>query len=107
MALIVLPECTKERDMRSKKPISLVTMLAALVLSTVPAATANILPVQALSACDAAQFVADVTTPDGTNVLPGLTFAKTWRIKNAGTCTWSTSYVLVFASGDPLGGAPS
>ena len=82
-------------------------MLAAMLLSLVPAATASVLPAQALSACDAAQFIADVTTPDGTNVLPGLTFTKTWRLKNVGTCTWSTSYALVFASGDQLGGASS
>lgn len=93
--------------MRSKNPVGLTMMLAALLFSLVPAASASILPVQALSACDAAQFVADVTTPDGTNVLPGLTFAKTWRIKNVGTCAWSTSYSLVFASGDALGGIPS
>lgn len=91
--------------MRSKNPIGLTMMLAALLLSVAPAATASISPAQDLSTCDAAQFVADVTTPDGTNVLPGLTFPKTWRIKNVGTCAWSTSYTLVFASGDPLGGA--
>ena len=49
--------------------------------------------------------MADVTVPDGTNVLPGLTFTKTWRLKNIGTCTWTTSYTLVFSSGDALGGS--
>ena len=39
--------------------------------------------------CDLAQFVRDVTVPDGTTFLPGATFTKTWRLKNAGTCTWS------------------
>ncbi|NOH00669.1 MAG: hypothetical protein HND47_01180 [Chloroflexi bacterium] len=32
------------------------------------------------------------------------TFVKIWRIKNVGTCTWSTSYALVFAGGDAMGG---
>src|SRR5574338_1618752 len=54
--------------------------------------------------CDQAQFVRDVTIPDGTVFAPGATFTKTWRIKNAGTCTWS-GYSLVFDSGDSMGGA--
>ena len=92
--------------MKSSIPIRLPIMLAVIVLSLVPAATATALPARA-SACDAAQFIADVTVPDGTNVLPGLTFTKTWRVKNIGTCTWTTSYALVFASGDQLGGSSS
>ncbi len=57
--------------------------------------------------CDAAQFVADVTIPDGTVFAPGTTFTKTWRLKNVGTCTWTTSYSLVFDSGEQMGGAAS
>jgi hypothetical protein len=55
-----------------------------------------------VSRCDAAAFVSDVTYPDGSNVSLGGTFTKIWRLKNVGTCTWSTSYALVFASGDRL-----
>lgn len=54
--------------------------------------------------CDLAQFVRDVTIPDGTVFAPGATFTKTWRLKNAGTCTWS-GYTLVFDSGELMGGA--
>jgi uncharacterized protein YkwD len=46
---------------------------------------------------DSASFVADVTIPDNTNLDPGKTFIKTWRIKNTGTCTWDKTYSLVFA----------
>ena len=53
--------------------------------------------------CDQAQFVRDVTIPDGTIFAPNATFTKTWRLKNAGTCTWS-GYSLVFDSGDSMGG---
>lgn len=53
--------------------------------------------------CDAAAFVSDVTYPDGTNVSLGGAFTKIWRLKNVGTCTWTTSYALVFVSGDSLG----
>ncbi len=54
--------------------------------------------------CDRATFVEDVTYPDGTDVAPGTTFVKTWRLKNNGTCTWNSSYALVFVSGDSMGG---
>src|SRR5688572_2322646 len=50
--------------------------------------------------CDAAAFVSDVTYPDGTNVALGSSFTKIWRLKNVGTCTWNTSYALVFVSGE-------
>ncbi|MGE5461958.1 MAG: NBR1-Ig-like domain-containing protein [Syntrophothermus sp.] len=53
--------------------------------------------------CDQAQFLKDVTIPDGTIFAPNATFTKTWRIKNAGTCTWS-GYSLVFDSGDSMSG---
>ena len=52
--------------------------------------------------CDAAQFIADVTIPDGTSFKAGDTFDKTWRLKNIGSCTWSTSYKLVFDSGNQM-----
>lgn len=54
--------------------------------------------------CDQAQFVSDVTIPDGTTYEPGTSFTKTWRFRNAGTCTWS-GYSLVFDSGDQMNGA--
>ncbi len=58
-------------------------------------------PVAAAS-CDWAQFIADVTIPDGTSLAPGATFTKTWRLENIGTCTWTTSYSAVFVSGDQM-----
>jgi hypothetical protein len=54
--------------------------------------------------CDAAAFIKDVTIADGTIISPGTTFAKTWRLQNVGTCTWTSSYALVFISGDALSG---
>ncbi|QYK51424.1 MAG: hypothetical protein KF701_02755 [Anaerolineales bacterium] len=54
--------------------------------------------------CDSMAFVTDVTIPDGTDLAPGATFTKTWRIRNSGTCSWSTSYSVVFSSGAAMGG---
>jgi hypothetical protein len=53
-------------------------------------------------ACDRVEFVNDVTYPDNTEVAAGQTFVKTWRLENAGSCTWSTAYSLVFAGKDRL-----
>ncbi len=55
------------------------------------------------ASCDLAQFVRDMSIPDGTVFAPSATFTKTWRLKNVGTCTWS-GYSLVFDSGDVMGG---
>ncbi len=52
---------------------------------------------------DAATFVADVTIPDGSQILPGTSLEKVWRIKNSGTCTWDNRYKLIFAGNNPLG----
>jgi uncharacterized protein YkwD len=49
-------------------------------------------------------FFADITVPDGTDFKQGETFTKTWRLRNEGTCAITSSYTLVFASGDPLNG---
>lgn len=57
--------------------------------------------------CDQAQFVSDLTAPDGTTFAPGTAFTKTWRLKNIGTCTWTTAYHLVWAGGDAIGGPSS
>jgi hypothetical protein len=65
--------------------------------------TASVRTASAQTSCFAAQFVADVTIPDGTYEDPGEAFVKTWRLKNVGTCTWSTSGGLVFFSGAQMG----
>ena len=54
---------------------------------------------------DRAVYIADVTIPDDTVLPPSADFDKTWRIRNDGTCTWTSSYALVFRSGDAMGAA--
>jgi hypothetical protein len=45
----------------------------------------------------------DQTIPDNTIMSPGQVFTKTWRLINLGTCTWNSSYQLVFDHGDGMG----
>ncbi|MGE5249173.1 MAG: NBR1-Ig-like domain-containing protein [Bacteroidota bacterium] len=52
--------------------------------------------------CNQAQMVSDVTIPDGSTVSAGSAFTKTWRLKNAGTCTWTSAYALVFDHGQQM-----
>lgn len=67
-------------------------------------ATATLAPI---TRCDHAAFISDVTIPDNTTLNSGSGFTKTWRIRNIGTCTWTTSYALVFSSGTQMGGPVS
>jgi Ig-like domain-containing protein len=53
-----------------------------------------------VSRCDSAAFVTDVTYPDGSLVPLGGAFTKIWRLQNTGTCTWTTSYALVYVTGE-------
>jgi hypothetical protein len=47
--------------------------------------------------------VDDITYPDGSVVAMGGSFTKIWRVENIGTCTWNSSYALVFMSGERFG----
>ena len=66
-----------------------------------------IYPTSAPNLCDVAGFVEDVTIPDGTDIAAGTSFKKTWRLRNAGTCTWTPDYDVVYSSGDKMGGDSS
>ncbi len=76
------------------------------VLAT-PTNTSTPIPTQPETPCNRASFVSDVTVPDGTNFAAGASFTKTWRLKNTGTCTWNTSYSLVFDTGNAMSGPAS
>lgn len=63
-----------------------------------PTLTPSIMPVP----CNRAEFVSDVNYPDKTNVLPGTSFTKTWRLQNSGSCTWTSDYSVVYVQGDRM-----
>ena len=56
-----------------------------------------------LPPCNAAEFIKDVTIPNGTLLPPSTAFTKIWRIKNIGSCTWNQDYKFVFDYGDRMG----
>ena len=65
--------------------------------TSTPKATATPIP------CNWASFIKDITVPDNTKKDPGVSFDKTWRLKNIGSCPWTSGYRLVFDHGDQMG----
>ncbi|GAB4502554.1 MAG: hypothetical protein Fur0035_21080 [Anaerolineales bacterium] len=108
---------TVEAQLTSSAPVATIAPPPTAVPPTVEAPTQAIPPTAsaptlppaptiapaATQSCDKADFVADVTISDGTEIAAGASFIKTWRVKNSGSCAWTTSYQLVFASGTQMG----
>jgi hypothetical protein len=88
----------------TQAPIPPTTTPLPATATSVPATNTPIPTATAVSYCDWVAFVKDVTVPDGTKVSLGDTFTKVWRLKNRGTCPWTPDYMLVFVSGDQMGG---
>ena len=56
-------------------------------------------PTSVTTACkDAAQYITDDGL-DGTTYAPNTAFTKTWTVKNTGTCTWDSGYLVFQISG--------
>ena len=68
------------------------------------AATGTSVPQVAAGNCTASASLVGETYPDGTIVQPGTTFTKVWHINNSGTCTWDSSWQLIFYNGDLMDG---
>jgi hypothetical protein len=70
--------------------------------TSVPPTATRIPPTPTPLPCNWVEFVKDVTIPDGTKITGGTSFTKTWRLRNAGSCTWTTQYDLAFVKGDQM-----
>lgn len=95
----------------STKPAGTPGLMATPIVVSTPIGPTPVLPTTVAATpapggltgyCDAAQYVADVTVPDDAAMAPSVAFTKTWRLKNVGTCTWSTGYKVDFDSGNPM-----
>jgi len=76
------------------------------VPTNTPAAPTPTPPPTPTTCVDDAAFVADVTVPDGTVVVPGQRIDKVWRLRNIGSCTWGPGYAAVFVSGSQMSAPP-
>lgn len=111
-AIFTAAAMTVQAQLNQSTPFSTPTIPPPQPTNTVAATQPTLAPVSTNTpiqsptpACDTALFVKDVTIPDGTQIEPGATFKKTWRLRNVGTCQWS-GYALVFDSGEAMGGVP-
>ncbi len=52
---------------------------------------------------DDAQLEHHVTAPDGSEARAGVSFRKTWAIRNTGSTTWTSGYELLFVGGEAMG----
>jgi len=52
--------------------------------------------------CYQVKFIDDITIPDGTKIVAGNTFTKTWRLRNSGSCTWDNRFDIAFVDGTQM-----
>lgn len=68
--------------------------------------TATTAPVTSAGCTDSAIYVSD-DGKDGTAYAPGATFKKTWKLRNTGTCTWDSNYMIYYVSGSTMTQQPA
>ena len=55
------------------------------------------------SSCYGLSFVSDVSIPDNTQMDPGETFTKTWKVQNTGSCAWDAGFKFQLSGGNAMG----
>lgn len=93
-------EATQPAPTQTPEPTATATQIPPTATQVPPTATITPTPIP----CNSAQFVTDVSVPDGTTFAPNSNFTKTWRLRNTGTCIWTTAYSVVFYRGNSLDG---
>lgn len=68
--------------------------------------TSTPIPTPTPGCTNQAEFLRHLSIPDNVRLLNDTYFAKVWRVKNSGTCTWDENYRLVFASGEMMASLP-
>ena len=94
-------EC-QARGSKGDNVLTNITSIGNNIIVLSPTVTPTIKP----APCDQAEFIADINVPPGAVMAPGVQFTKTWRLKNVGSCVWTTSYRIALFSGEQMG-APS
>jgi hypothetical protein len=102
LALTALPTGTTALPSTTPEPVILPSTTP---LPTTDFQDATLLPTP--SCFNRAEFVKHLTINDNTALEAGQSFMKAGRVKNTGTCIWTTDYILVFYSGDEMGAPQS
>lgn len=92
----------------TQTPSSTPTMLPTFAPATTSAVgTLPVVPqttISATASCYQLRFVSDVTIPDNTQLAPGQSFTKTWKVKNTGSCAWEAGFKFTFVGGEQMSG---
>jgi hypothetical protein len=78
-------------------PTDILTVIP--TITSIPTVTQNAIP------CLRADFVSDVTIPDNSKIDAGQTFRKTWKVRNSGSCAWTSDFILGLVSNERMGGS--
>ena len=86
-------------------PTATITLTPTLTNTPIALAPTNLTTTSAVvTSCYKLVYVADVTIPDNTQMTPGQTFTKTWRVQNTGSCAWAPGFKFTLVGGDAMGG---
>ena len=89
-------EQAKPQAMNTSIPPAIITA------TSVPKPNASITSTRTACVPNAA-FVGDVNTPNPSTMPAQSPFTKIWRVRNTGTCSWESGYLLVPVSGNTFG----
>jgi hypothetical protein len=94
--LLAIPTSTSELPLTTPQPT--------LIPENTPTSAPTLVSAPSDPSCIHANLIGEYP-PDGTVYKPGTAFTKSWTIKNEGTCTWDSTYKLIFWSGEIMGGS--
>lgn len=72
---------------------------------TLPAVTQQSALISPTASCYQLRYVSDVSIQDNTQMAPGQSFTKTWRVRNTGSCAWEAGFKFAFVGGEQMSGA--
>lgn len=72
---------------------------------TLPAVTQQPALISPTASCYQLRYVSDVSIQDNTQMAPGQSFTKTWRVRNTGSCAWEAGFKFAFVGGEQMSGA--
>jgi hypothetical protein len=78
---------------------------ASLATETPASETATIIAPPTAPPCYKLLYKKVETIPDGTQMDPGQTFTKMWRVQNNGGCAWAPGFKFSLIGGEAMGGA--
>jgi hypothetical protein len=73
-----------------------------LVASTATSASPTTAPALPVNCTNSLVYLEDITIPDGSPASLGEVLDKQWKVENAGTCNWDSSYRIKLIAGPPL-----